>query len=341
MDTIIFLTDYKGHYGSKYDAVPYNSGLDLNFLSSGLRRIGIEPRFFSFTEVYRQPIDYWKDIPVLYTSSEDVGYHYKSFIEDVICYLEAIGAVVVPSYRFLRANNNKVFMELLRKVAGLPLSLKSHVFGCIEELTATEEDWIYPIVIKLSEGAMSETVDIAYSRYELLKKVSLMTKTSSVKEDAREFIRSRKYQGYVKQSRFRKKFILQEFVHGLKADFKVLNFGEKYFCFKRPTRKNDFRASGSGNRNYSYGEDSGVTKELLDYSREVVDLLKLPFVSLDIVDYNGIFHLLEFQALYFGTVGVIKSTGHYEYKDGSWKYLEGKMTVEDVHIHSIAKYFGK
>ncbi len=338
---VVFLTDYKGYHGSKYDSVPYESGMDLEKLSKGLLQYGIEAQFLKFSEVYSKPISFWDGLPVFYTSSEDIGYYYKSFIEDVIFYLELNGALLVPEYRFLRANNNKVFMEFLRKSSGLSVSLKTHLFGTLEELLMADEEWVYPVVIKLSEGAMSETVDIANSRHELIRKLTKMTLTTSPKEEFKEFVRKYKYPGYIRESRNRKKFILQEFVPGLNADFKILNFGDLFFCFKRPTRRNDFRASGSGNKNYLYGIEAGVSDKLLDYAKQITDLLKTPFLSMDIVDFNGVFHLLEFQAVYFGTVGVIKSKGHYEFSKGSWEYIEEGMTVEETYIHSIGKYLNK
>jgi hypothetical protein len=53
-------------------------------------------------------------VPVLYTSSEDRGLQYKSWIEDLVLAMEAAGARTIPSFRFLRAHHNKVMMEALR-----------------------------------------------------------------------------------------------------------------------------------------------------------------------------------------------------------------------------------
>lgn len=47
---------------------------------------------------------------ILNTSSEDNGYHYKDYIEDIILGLYLQGAILLPEYKYLRANNNKVYM---------------------------------------------------------------------------------------------------------------------------------------------------------------------------------------------------------------------------------------
>lgn len=340
MQNIVFLTDYKGFFGSKYDADPYNSGFDLVKFKYLLAAEGINSSFIAFGDADRYPQIFWKDKIVFYTSSEDVGYYYKSFIEDIILYLEDCGAHVIPSFRFLRANNNKVYMELYRNSSGLGASLKTHVFGCLEELIGSPEMWNYPVIIKLSEGAMSQGVEIAFSRKDLVRKLKKMTRTSSLSEVLHENIRAAIHQGYTRESNYRRKFILQEFVSGLDGDYKVLSFGEKYYCLKRHTRKNDFRASGSG-QNYNFGNKSGITPDILDYSEQVVCSLKLPFSSLDIVSSGGKYHLLEFQAIYFGTSIVCRSNGYFSRLNGIWTFIEEKKSVEEVFTHSIAKYFGK
>ena len=111
MKKIYLLTDYKGHFGSKHDAIPYRSGTDKNLLQKYFSEYGFKTVFLGFSEVDFRKMDF-KNKYVLYTSSEDVGCHYKSYIEDIVYGLHLQGAQLIPGYKWLQAHNNKVFMEI-------------------------------------------------------------------------------------------------------------------------------------------------------------------------------------------------------------------------------------
>ena len=99
-----------------------------------------------------------KDKLFLYTSSEDPDYLYKSFIEDIVLGLEISGAIVIPSYKYLRANNNKVFMEILRDhlIIKSISNVKSSYFGSYEDFLKNLPNANDTIVIKSSAGAGGE-----------------------------------------------------------------------------------------------------------------------------------------------------------------------------------------
>ena len=138
--SIVLLTDYKGFYQSRWKASPYRSGYDQELLKQRFADHGYDVEFIQFVDV--DPSDpRWADQVVAYTSSEERGLHYKSYLEDVVYALELAGAKTVPPYRFLRALNNKVFMEMLRdqvlgeSLGGMPRSLH---FGALEDLENVE-----------------------------------------------------------------------------------------------------------------------------------------------------------------------------------------------------------
>ena len=130
--------------------------MDKKLLTKYFNEFGYQPTYISFSQLDFTHQDYSSKI-FLYTSSEDKGYHYKSFIEDVIFSLEVCGAKVIPQYKFLRANNNKVFMEQLREIykVGNSGNIKSHYFGTIEELKRGIDKVTFPCVVKSATGAMS------------------------------------------------------------------------------------------------------------------------------------------------------------------------------------------
>lgn len=335
---IYVLTDYKDHFGSKWNATPYRSGFDLKYLEMYFDQNDIKLEFLSISESQNL-----KDIEgniFLYTSSEDQGYYYKSFIEDIILYLEMNGGIVLPSFKYLRANNNKAFMELIRRgfeFEGIR-SLSSFAFGTLEELKRLKLLLSYPIVLKKSSGAMSTGVFLAKNEKELFKKVKKLSKAGLYRSRIKDYLRKYKHRGYVPDSPHRSKFVVQEFIPGLDSDYKVLIFGKRYFIFERPTRKNDFRASGSGNQNYIYGSKVECPSGMLDFAQEVYESMDVPQLSIDIAFDGKQFYLIEYQALYFGTVGVVKSDGFYIIHENEWIFQSKKIDLEKIYVDSVLQY---
>src|SRR5690606_36423969 len=107
-----------------------------------------------------------------------------------VLYLEEIGAIVIPSYRFLRANNNKVFMELIRRQSDHEEfnNLSTRIYGSLDELFPELETLAYPLVVKKAEGSMGKNVAMASNRSELLREIRGMTKTSGWKFSLKEEI---------------------------------------------------------------------------------------------------------------------------------------------------------
>ena len=113
MKKLIALVDYQYRFGSKQKDVPYRSGMNMLLIKDLFAKNNIKLEYKNFSEIsnttFNNPIAY------VYTSSEDAELKYKSFIEDVILSLELSGSIVIPSFNHLRANNNKVFMELMKR----------------------------------------------------------------------------------------------------------------------------------------------------------------------------------------------------------------------------------
>jgi len=341
MEKLICLTDYKNHFGLKWKDSPYRSGMDKNYLAELFKKAKYDIEFIEMGQVdfFRGA---WRNRIVIYTSSEEFGLYYKSFIEDVVYGLKEAGAKVIPDISFLRANNNKVFMEILRKIL-LPENLQSIdslVFGTYDELRkALQADKIpLPCVIKKSAGAMSRGVFLARNENELIGITRTISHTAPLKVSLKEKGRSYKHKGYKPESNYQAKFIIQPFISGLKNDWKVLIFGDKFFVFERPTRKNDFRASGSGSDKYIYGSDVDFPAGLFDFAGQIFERLNVPHASLDIAYDGKDFYLFEFQIIYFGTVGVFKSNCYYSIKEGSWELMANEMTLEEVYVQSIVEY---
>ncbi|MDZ7775668.1 MAG: hypothetical protein U5L09_08770 [Bacteroidales bacterium] len=297
------------------------------------------PSFFHFRKWISRNQD-WRDKFVLYSSQEDVGYFYKSFIEDIIYGLELAGAKLIPSFKYLKAHSNKVFMEILRDQVPIAeiKNLKANYYGSYEEALKDETKFNYPVVIKSAEGAMSKNVALARNKLELKKTIKKLSATRKFKEEIREFIRDIKYNGYQMQSKYRKKFVIQNFIPGLSNDWKVLVFGDKNYIFERHVRKNDFRASGSGQSQYLYGSKSKIPDGIFRLAKKIKDKLNVPMISLDFAVRGEQLYLLEFQVLYYGTVGQWRSDCYFQFDGQDFVKKENNLSLEDVYVESVIKF---
>jgi len=337
MRNIIALIDYKNSFGSKIFDIPYRSGFDKSLLKEYFNLINYSIDFISFNEITKL-----SKIPsnsiFLYTSSEDVSYFYKSYIEDVVLYLEKSGYRVIPAYEHLRANNNKVFMQLLLNTHKYQSILpKTLVFGSLEELILCKDELGYPVIIKKSDGMQSMGVYMANNSIELVRKAKSISRTRNIKYEIKDLLRKYRHRGYTLESIYRKKFIVQDFIPGLKNDWKILVFGNKYYVLFRETKKNDFRASGSGI--FSFKKD--LPEGLLDYAKSIFELFNIPHISLDI-GYDGrSFYLFEYQSVYFGTATLEYSNFYFTNINSQWSIIEEKSVLEKVYAYAIADFLQK
>jgi len=337
MTKLFLLTDYKGYFGSKHNAVPYRSGMDKEMLKNYFRESGYDAFFLNFSEVdFREN---WKDRIVLYTSQEDDGYHYKSYIEDIVLGLELADAIVIPKYKYIRANNNKVFMEILRDLLPLEIAktISSKHYGSLEELENEIDSIKYPVVLKTAAGAMSTGVTLAKNRTELLTRASKISRTENIKSEVWDLGRSFKHKGYIRESKNRSKFIVQNLIHNLPNDFKIIIYGDRFYFLYRDVRKNDFRASGSGKFYFKQEYPKGM----LDFADKVFKSFDCPNISIDVCFDGENFHLIEFQFVYFGTTTLDKSEFYYKKNKDSFILKEERSQLERIYVESIVYYLNR
>lgn len=333
MGKITLLVDHQGRFGSKNDSETYRSGMDVSLLKACFRKLGYEAETLHASEVnFRKD---WKGSIVLYTSLEDEGYLYKSFLEDIVLGLELAGARVLPGYRHLRAHNNKVIMEILRDLSPMEgiRNIFSRKYGSLEELRQEKQPFSYPVVIKSAAGAMSKGVKLAGDRDELLRHArTLSASPIRLKDSLRETARTYKHPNYRKESVHRHKFIVQPFIPGLTHDYKVLVYADHYYVLKRNVRKNDFRSSGSGLFEFT----RTLPESLLPFSEQVLKTFDVPNISLDIAVIDSIPYLLEMQFVAYGNKTLEWSEFHFVKEDEGWEISEGKSCLEEIYAQSIA-----
>lgn len=338
MKNITLLTDYKNNFGSKHYDSPYRSGFDKLLLKKYFNEYGYEPVFRNFASIDFSKENF-KDELVLYTSSEDDGYYYKSFIEDIVLGLELQGAIVIPEYKYLRANNNKVFMEILRDQIIIDSSLKARYYGTFEELKKDIVELKFPAVIKTAEGASGSGVYLANSQEEIISIAKKIARTKNINYELWDYGRSIKHKGYIRDSNYRKKFIVQDFIPDLKNDWKIYVFGKRFYIFNRPLQPGrGFRASGGGYENYFYGLQANPPQGIFEFAEAIFNKLNIPHLSLDIAYDGKSFYLIEFQCVYFGTAGILFSEKYFINKIGNWIDQNNEKDIEKVYSESISTF---
>ncbi|MGJ7024430.1 ATP-grasp domain-containing protein [Petrimonas sulfuriphila] len=339
---IYLLLNYKGGFGNKYNAIPHHSGYNKKELLKLFKSRG-----FNINYLYPSQLDLrdklLKGRLVLYSSMEDPDGFYKSYVEDVVYALSLCGAIVIPDYMFLKAHHNKVFMEMLRDISELPeiKNITSQHFGALEEFEKSFDHTknAHPWVIKSAAGASSSGVRLSTNRKELYRHVKKLSYSKiPFKERSKDILRQYKFHGYTVSSVYRRKFIIQNFIEDIGNDWKILAFNEKFYAVRRPNRKNDFRASGSGKPRYLFGKESQLPDGLLDFANRIYQYFNVPMISLDIAFKNKEFYLIEMQFVAFGNSGHYYSKEYYYKKDGEWLLKENTQSIEETYTDAIVSY---
>jgi glutathione synthase/RimK-type ligase-like ATP-grasp enzyme len=292
----------------------------------------------------------YKGVYILYQSSESPGSFYKRYIENLIYFLEKQGARVMPKYEFLKAHHDKMFMELLRSTLR-DSSLKSvttSYFG--SWVDAQNRDFSFPVVIKQISSAGSAGVSMAVNKEDFNRKsrnagkIILARSLSEVfneyfKNIAKKILRRihPERSGYFNYDTtpLSTPIIVQNFVDGLKGDTKVLVFGNRFYTLYRKNRENDFRASGSG-RFFEVPADE--LEGLLNFAQKLRNEIDFPILGIDIGFDGENYHLLEFQMVHLGPIGMQRSKCWYELHDGKWNRYEGTPDLEVEYSRSIDEY---
>ena len=334
---IYLLTDYKGQHSSKINAIPYKSGMDLHVVERLISKYGHKSKRINFIDI--TSIDFSDEDLIVFTSSEEPGFQYKEFVDDFVNLCKLRGLRIFPNPDIILANNNKSFMSMIseclfqKESFRIPTKL---ICSFTELIRLNEENKIqYPIVVKLPRGAMSQNVFLAKNANELYKIYRQNAKKLPLKEQIRELIRTFKYKNYKRHDKYTGRVILQDFIPNLTCDYKVLKFHKYFYLFQRDVRKNDFRASGSGQLNYKYGNECPVPDGIFDKAEQISKMLNVNMLSLDFADNNNTLQLIEYQGIHFGTVGQYRSDICFCYQDGVYVKRPNKLELEELYVNCI------
>lgn len=313
--------------------------LNVEYIVNYFTNLGYNVELTSYSE-----FDYFKnyaDYVVIYSSAEDYCGGSKAFFEDILVHLCNQGAMLLPEFKYFRAHDNKVMMEILRNEFDdhRLKTIHSDVWSSYEELKAAKITE-YPIIVKRAGGAGGEGVFLAHNQAELYKyaeKVSRMMNMLHFYYMSCVNVKQRLI-GKEPVPIHNSKFITQNYIAGLTGDYKVLVFGSHYFVLHRLNRENDFRASGSGKFTEDNVDEIG---EVLDFAAICTKEIIAPWLSIDICHDGAACHLIEFQCLSFGFKAMSMSKQHYVQEMGQWKVIKGKVVPEEMFCDSIECYLEK
>lgn len=199
------------------------------------------------------------------------NYNYKDalFAKQLIYSIQEMGVKVFPDFKTTWHFDDKLGQKYLLEAVKAPL-VPSYVFYSKKDAIQWLEQTTLPKVFKLRGGSGSSNVKLVKSKREALKLIKKSFGSGfsqfdrinhlkfrygnfrSGKEDfiailkgiARLFIGTEYSNNFTKEKGY---IYLQEFMPNNNFDIRVIVIGDKAFGLKRMVRKDDFRASGSGN----------------------------------------------------------------------------------------------
>lgn len=253
--------------------------------------------------------------------------------------LEQAGIKVFPDFNTGWHFDDKVAQKYLLESIGAPL-VPSYVFYDKEEALAWAKETTYPKVFKLKGGAGASNVKLAKTQKEAFKLISKAFGTGFAQFDRINNLKERYYKhkngqdtllgvtkgigrlviptNFTKQQPPEKGYVyFQDFMPNNNHDVRVIVIGDKAFAIKRMVRKNDFRASGSGNIIHSEAE---IDLRCLEIAFDTSHTLKSQCLAYDFIfdlDNNPLIVEISYG---FSVEAYIDCPGYW---DSSFKWHEG------------------
>jgi glutathione synthase/RimK-type ligase-like ATP-grasp enzyme len=327
LNVIYIVTWPNGYFGNAGQSW---LSINLEIVAKYLHKEAKKVEIVTITELLN--LDISTNDVVIYNSSEVA--EIRNYIKDIL-FIVNKKCKIIPSYEALMAHENKGFQELIRKEKGLGNLAGVYRFDIDDFIFEKNKKYVYKSV----DGAGSSQVWLVTSSRDIAKlrakQVRTTFKRKAIKLQRSIKLEPHEYKYYSYRHKGFKQAVLQDFIDGLDCDYKVLVFGQKYFVLNRSVRKDDFRASGSGNFSFSTPPE-----ELLDYASMIFNKLDEPYISLDIAISKSGVHLIEYQVLNFGPYTLQASPGYYTYNlsASSWGYVEEKSCLNSCYGEALKEY---
>lgn len=250
---------------------------------------------------------------------------------------------VYPNNQTAWHYNDKIIQSYIFEALKLPAPKSTVYFNqqlALKDLS--EGKFNFPIVIKLSNGAGSTNVQLLNNENSAIKWVNRLFKWRHLSLDENNYsIKSYVYgilKGFLRGGKqldngieFQSGYILlQEFLPKNDFDIRVTVIGNKAFAYRRFNRKNDFRASGSGNFDTNPKEINISAVKLAFESAKKVNAQSVAF---DILEKENQFFIIEMSYTYVSWM-VHACPGYW---DSNLNWHEGQHWPEEFQINDFFK----
>lgn len=271
--------------------------------------------------------------------------------KQILFALEHAGFKIFPDFKTAWHFDDKIGQKYLFEKLGLPI-VPSYVF--LSKKTAL--DWAnstaFPKVFKLRGGAGSANVKLVKNKKEAIQLINKgfgkgfkqYEAWSNISERWRKFRNGKTslynvFKGLIRlgyEPQFSKTIgrergyvYFQDFVPGNNSDTRIIVIHDKAFALKRMVRKNDFRASGSGD--FRYGQEE-FDERCVQISFDATDIIQSQCAAFDFVfDENKTPLLVEV------SYGFVKEV--YDPCPGYWdkqlKWHEGRFNPQGWMVEGL------
>lgn len=259
-------------------------------------------------------------------------YRDMQFAKSLILSLEAKGIKCFPNSNTCWHFDDKVAQKYLLESIGAPL-VPSYVFYTEKEALEWVSNTTFPKVFKLKGGAGSSNVKLAYTQKEAKRLIKQCFRSGFSQYRWQDRLKDEWYKYKEKKvalrdvirplycaiKRYPTKFshyhqneigyaYFQDFIPDNSYDIRVCVVGKRAFALKRMTRKNDFRASGSGTIIY---DKQQIDERCVQNAFEINRKLKTQSIAFDYVfDTNHNPLIVEISYGY--------AMNAYDYCEGYW-----------------------
>jgi len=281
----------------------------------------------------------------------NLNYKDQVFAKGLMYAVHNMGIKTFPDFNTLWHFDDKIVQKYLFEGLGISL-VPTYIF--YDKVTALKwiEDVEFPKVFKLSKGSGSKGVLMCNNKQEAVKLTNKAFgkgfKTISAYFLFKERIRKYKLgkdnlvgvlKGFVrlfigteyinKAGREKNYIYFQDFMPKNEFDIRVIIIGNKAFGIKRMNRKNDFRASGSGNIIYDHLQ---IDLNIVKLSFEVNEKLKMQCAAFDFI-YDSKGNPLIVEVSYgFNPKAYYECQGYW---DKNLKWTQAKINPQEWMVEDL------
>jgi len=274
------------------------------------------------------------------------------FAKQLLYSLEQAGKKVYPDWKTHWSFDDKVGQKYQLESLDLPL-IPAYVFYSKKSALKWAKSYTFPAVFKLRGGAGSYNVKLAKSYAEAKKLIKTsfgrgfrqFSAVTDVKETFTHFLKGKSklkhvikavghlfipYQIEKAKGREKGYVYFQEFLPGCDGDIRVQVVGDKCYAMKRFVRKNDFRASGSGEIDF---DGSKLPADLIQQSFEITRKMGMQSLAIDWLQHGDKFLIAEISYAW----GIAKGELDPGYWDDKLNWHSSKVDLGEWFVELMLK----